>query len=329
MIYKGYTGITEVDEDSGELFGTVIGIRDVITFVGRTVDEARKSFEESIDYYLKSCQESGRQPDQAFSGQFMVRIDPETHQILATRAAILNMTFNEVIAKILVEASMSPKISVRVTADLSATNKSRLLARIEVLEASPDHREHQAGRDRDMAHLRGRAGTGVNIDRIADKASAEDPAEIADQGEAFRSGKGIDDIVKGGLEIDPIDGRRPATVGSQDRGRVEHPDQLDPEVLGSLVGISAEVGMICPRAFDRSAGSRSRVDFDFGLSDCSSDMIRVLLGKFAVHGSKDLVGGLPHVVFSDRFPAINEDQLLRLRLDLVLELAQQIHDEVE
>jgi predicted HicB family RNase H-like nuclease len=103
MIYKGYTGVTEVDEDSGELFGTVIGLRDVITFVGRSVDEARKSFEESIDYYLKSCQETGKQPDPPFTGQFLVRIDPETHRGLATLAAIHKISLNDVVAQALKE----------------------------------------------------------------------------------------------------------------------------------------------------------------------------------------------------------------------------------
>jgi predicted HicB family RNase H-like nuclease len=101
MIYKGYTGITEVDEDSGELFGSVIGLRDVITFVGSTVEEARKSFEESIDYYLKSCQETGREPDRPFAGQFQVRIDPETHQRLAILSGIHKLTLNEIVAKAL------------------------------------------------------------------------------------------------------------------------------------------------------------------------------------------------------------------------------------
>ncbi len=101
MTYKGYTGVTEVDEDSGELFGTVIGLRDVITFVGKTVDEARKSFEESIDYYLKSCEESGRKPDRPFSGQFLVRIAPETHQRLALLAADNKLTLNDLVTQML------------------------------------------------------------------------------------------------------------------------------------------------------------------------------------------------------------------------------------
>ena len=55
--YKGYTGHLEIDEDAGLLFGRVIDIKDVITFKGNTVEEARQAFEDSVDDYLEFCQE--------------------------------------------------------------------------------------------------------------------------------------------------------------------------------------------------------------------------------------------------------------------------------
>ena len=69
MTYKGYTGALEIDEDSGELFGTVLGTRDIITFVGKTVEEARKSLQESVNFYLERCAATGKEPDRPFSGQ--------------------------------------------------------------------------------------------------------------------------------------------------------------------------------------------------------------------------------------------------------------------
>ncbi len=121
MTYKGYTGFTEVDEESGQLFGTVIGIRDVITFVGNTVQEARKSFEESIDHYLKCCEESGKKPSKPFSGQFLVRVDPKTHERLANLAAIQKLTLNDVVARALEESvSVTPLRVVGPTDDFSS-----------------------------------------------------------------------------------------------------------------------------------------------------------------------------------------------------------------
>jgi predicted HicB family RNase H-like nuclease len=98
MTYKGYTGVLEIDEDSGELFGTVLGTRDVITFVGKTVDEARKSLEESVDFYLERCAATGKDPDRPFSGRFNVRISSETHRALAEIAHSRKVSLNDLVA---------------------------------------------------------------------------------------------------------------------------------------------------------------------------------------------------------------------------------------
>lgn len=64
MTHKGYTGVLEVDEDANELFGTVVGLqRSVVTFHGKTVEEARRSFEESVDAYLAGCAQEGFEPE--------------------------------------------------------------------------------------------------------------------------------------------------------------------------------------------------------------------------------------------------------------------------
>jgi len=60
----------EVDLDASELFGRTLGMRDVITFQGKTVEEARKSFEESVDFYLSCCEQEGAQPDPPYSGRW-------------------------------------------------------------------------------------------------------------------------------------------------------------------------------------------------------------------------------------------------------------------
>ena len=59
MNYKGYTAQIEVDVEAGILFGQVLDINDVITFKGKTVEEIRQEFKNSIDDYLEFCQELG------------------------------------------------------------------------------------------------------------------------------------------------------------------------------------------------------------------------------------------------------------------------------
>ena len=43
MTYDGYIATIELDEDAGLFYGEVINTRDVLTFLGRTIDELQYS----------------------------------------------------------------------------------------------------------------------------------------------------------------------------------------------------------------------------------------------------------------------------------------------
>ena len=89
MEYKGYLSRIEFDDEANIFHGEVINIRDVITFQGKSVDELRKAFEDSVEDYLAFCTEREEEPDKPFSGRFTVRLSPEQHRkvILAAEKA--------------------------------------------------------------------------------------------------------------------------------------------------------------------------------------------------------------------------------------------------
>ena len=93
--YKGYQGIVEFDYDAEIFFGEVIGLRDVITFQGKSTEELEQSFGDSIDEYLKFCAELDREPDKPFSGKFNVRITPELHRSLVIQAKRTDKSLNQ------------------------------------------------------------------------------------------------------------------------------------------------------------------------------------------------------------------------------------------
>ncbi len=67
-----------------EIFhGEVTDLRDIVTFQGRSVDELKTAFQESVDDYLDFCSERGEKPDKPYSGKFVLRIDPQLHRKLA------------------------------------------------------------------------------------------------------------------------------------------------------------------------------------------------------------------------------------------------------
>ncbi|RII26960.1 MAG: toxin-antitoxin system HicB family antitoxin [Geobacter sp.] len=80
MQYKGYSGRVEYDDDAEIFHGEVIGLRDVITFQGTTVEEIKQAFKESVDDYIDFCAQLGHAPEKPFTGKFMLRFSPDLHR---------------------------------------------------------------------------------------------------------------------------------------------------------------------------------------------------------------------------------------------------------
>ena len=80
MEYKGYLGHAEFDDQADSFYGQVITIRDVITFQGKSVDELRQAFHESVEDYLAFCAERDEKPEVPFSGRFTIQLTPEQHR---------------------------------------------------------------------------------------------------------------------------------------------------------------------------------------------------------------------------------------------------------
>ncbi len=105
MNYKGYVGRVEHDEQANVLFGRVINTRDVITFEGKTVDEIRQAFHDSVDDYLEFCAELGKEPDKPLSGKLAFRTSLETHRKIYLAAAKTDKSVNAWMDEVLREAA--------------------------------------------------------------------------------------------------------------------------------------------------------------------------------------------------------------------------------
>jgi predicted HicB family RNase H-like nuclease len=84
--YNGYVGVFAYDETADIFHGRVAGLRDVITFEGRSIDELRQALVESVEDYLQFCRERGEEPEKPLSGKFVVRLEPSLHRAIATAA---------------------------------------------------------------------------------------------------------------------------------------------------------------------------------------------------------------------------------------------------
>ncbi len=99
MQYKGYRGVVSFDDEAGIFHGDVVGTRDVITFQGRSVAGLREAFKDSIDEYLKVCEELDHSPDKAYSGKIPLRVSPEVHRKAAQAARSAGMSLNAWLAR--------------------------------------------------------------------------------------------------------------------------------------------------------------------------------------------------------------------------------------
>ncbi len=99
MKYKGFLGCVEYDDEAKIFHGEIVGLKDVITFQGKSVEELEKAFRDSVEDYLTWCSEKGEQPGKTFSGTFNLRIPPELHAKLSIQAKSLGLSLNSYVAE--------------------------------------------------------------------------------------------------------------------------------------------------------------------------------------------------------------------------------------
>ncbi|MGA0565573.1 type II toxin-antitoxin system HicB family antitoxin [Ancylobacter sp. VNQ12] len=95
MHYKGYEAVVEFDEEAEIFHGEVLNLRDVITFQGASAAELKQAFADSVEDYLAFCKERGEEPEKPFSGQFVVRTEPDLHKAVSTAARRAGVSLNK------------------------------------------------------------------------------------------------------------------------------------------------------------------------------------------------------------------------------------------
>lgn len=97
--YKGYLGSVEFSADDEVFFGKITGIRDVVTFEGDSVTKLKKAFKDTVEDYIITCKQLGKEPDTEFKGSFNVRVKPKVHRLAVMKSAALKMSLNQFVEK--------------------------------------------------------------------------------------------------------------------------------------------------------------------------------------------------------------------------------------
>ncbi len=92
--YKDWTGVFEYEPDDDCFHGHVLGIRDVVHFSGRSVEELKQALADSVEGYLELCAGIGKTPEKPYSGRFLVRADAQVHRLAEQAAAMTGKSLN-------------------------------------------------------------------------------------------------------------------------------------------------------------------------------------------------------------------------------------------
>ena len=97
MEYKGYIGSVEFSEEDGIFFGSVQGIRSLISYEGSNAQELIDDFHGAVDEYLDLCEADGTKPEIAYKGSLNIRIGSDLHRRAALYALAHQQSLNSFI----------------------------------------------------------------------------------------------------------------------------------------------------------------------------------------------------------------------------------------
>jgi predicted HicB family RNase H-like nuclease len=117
MQYKNYYASVHFSAADEAFYGKVLGITDLVSFEGSSVNELKVAFEEAIEDYILTCSEIGKQPEKTYKGTFNVRIPSALHKQASIFASVNNITLNEFVKKALFFALKSKQLVISQAVD--------------------------------------------------------------------------------------------------------------------------------------------------------------------------------------------------------------------
>ena len=93
--YNDFIGSVHFSTEDEVFYGKLMGIDDLVTFEGSSVQELKESFIEAVDDYLELCESINKSPHKSYKGTFNVRINPVLHKQIAQKSLELGLSLNQ------------------------------------------------------------------------------------------------------------------------------------------------------------------------------------------------------------------------------------------
>lgn len=105
LSYDGFTANIHYSPSDEVFFGKLIGVNDLVTFEGTSVEELKHGMKEAVDDYIETCKALGKSPEKSYKGVFNVRVSSDLHKKIALLASQYDVTLNDFVKSVLQYAS--------------------------------------------------------------------------------------------------------------------------------------------------------------------------------------------------------------------------------
>lgn len=105
MTIDGYQAVVAYDPVIQMFRGEFVGLNGGADFYAKDVAGLQHEGEVSLKVFLEACAEEGVDPRKHFSGKFVLRVDPETHEAATIAAAAHGKSLNQWAAEAIKEAA--------------------------------------------------------------------------------------------------------------------------------------------------------------------------------------------------------------------------------
>lgn len=97
--YKNFIGSVHFDSEDSVFYGKILGVSDLVTFEGQTVEELKSSFKEAVEDYVVLCRQTGKAVLKSCKGSFNVRISSDLQRQAIQKAALRGISLNQFVQK--------------------------------------------------------------------------------------------------------------------------------------------------------------------------------------------------------------------------------------
>jgi predicted HicB family RNase H-like nuclease len=105
MIIDGYRAVISYDPEIEMFRGEFVGLNGGADFYARDLKGLKREGAISLKVFLEACAEDGVEARRPFSGKFVLRLDPKTHEAVALAAAASGLSINQWAAETLDQAA--------------------------------------------------------------------------------------------------------------------------------------------------------------------------------------------------------------------------------